>query len=430
MKKNQSFKLVLFLLISFTLFSCGQKNDIHCIIKADVINRDSKAVLLVKASEDCRVRHIEIPIINNSFEYEMIISHPEAYELVFKEEHERGSFYMNTFIAEDGVVKFTLYPEEKEDENVILGGGLTTELNSYTQMQIDKFWTKIYLYQDTLEILEERVNPYSKDWITLMGKIDTAHNEAVKKKLFGEERYLKNTRKMYIPEARKIYMTIDSILEEMNIWEYNFIKDNISLISYYLFMRDLQVHSSACCWKEGDTVLMNSAMDIYKRLSAAFPDHPYTPLVKGLLDGLKNVHEGGLFIDFTAKDINGKEVSLSSVITSNRIVLLDLWSTWCSPCLKKSREMVPVYEKFKGQGFEIVGVARGYGYSENLINTVKKENYPWINLLDENNENHIWDKYSISHSGGGIFLITSSGKIISVNASPSKIEMKLEELLK
>ena len=89
--------------------------------------------------------------------------------------------------------------------------------------------------------------------------------------------------------------------------------------------------------------------------------------------------------------------------------------------------MIPVYEEFQNLGFEIVGVARGN--TDNLNEFVKDKIYPWINLIDYNNENRIWDKYSISNSGGGIFLITSSGKIIAIDPSAAEIKQKLKELL-
>jgi peroxiredoxin len=91
--------------------------------------------------------------------------------------------------------------------------------------------------------------------------------------------------------------------------------------------------------------------------------------------------------------------------------------------------MVPVYKEFKNLGFEIVGVTRGYGDADNLNKSIKKENYPWINLIDKDNQNRVWEKYSISNRGGGTFLITSSGKIIAIDISAVEVKQKLTELL-
>ncbi|MBE9480092.1 MAG: TlpA family protein disulfide reductase [Bacteroidetes bacterium] len=428
MIQRQTLKALFLILIIFSFISCGQKNK-QCVIKGDVIGRESETLLLYKASEDCRDYNIEIPIINNSFEYVMIVSHPEVYELVFKEEHDRGSFFRNSFFVKEGEVKFTLYAEKDEDNNLFVGNNLNDNLNGFNQTQFKKFWSEIYKYNDSLDLLDEKGSLYSSEWINLVKKLAENKDEKLKKRLFSEQRYLRNTGLMYSVEGRKYQEKQDSIIDEMMLWEYNYIKENTSLLSYYLFMRDIQNHSKSCCWKEGDTALMNAAQINFQRLSSEYPDHPYSSIVKDLLEGLKNIHEGGMFIDFSAPDINGENILLSSVINNNKVVLLDLWSTWCSPCIKKSREMVPMYEEFKNLGFEIVGVTRGYGDADNLNKSIKKENYPWINIIDKDNQNRVWEKYSISNRGGGTFLITSSGKIIAIDLSAVEVKQKLTELL-
>jgi thiol-disulfide isomerase/thioredoxin len=40
-----------------------------------------------------------------------------------------------------------------------------------------------------------------------------------------------------------------------------------------------------------------------------------------------------------------------------KVVLLDFWATWCSPCMKSLPEVQALHEKFKGQGLVVIGVA-------------------------------------------------------------------------
>ena len=40
----------------------------------------------------------------------------------------------------------------------------------------------------------------------------------------------------------------------------------------------------------------------------------------------------------------------------NRIVYVDVWASWCTPCLRSMPELEALREKFRGQPFEVVAV--------------------------------------------------------------------------
>ena len=55
------------------------------------------------------------------------------------------------------------------------------------------------------------------------------------------------------------------------------------------------------------------------------------------------------FVDFT-----GKQRKLSEF--QGKFVLLDFWATWCRPCLADIPKLKVLYDKYKAEGFEIVGM--------------------------------------------------------------------------
>lgn len=59
-------------------------------------------------------------------------------------------------------------------------------------------------------------------------------------------------------------------------------------------------------------------------------------------------------VDFNFTDLNGKARKFSEF--RGKIVLLDFWATWCAPCLADIPKLKAIYEKHKGEGFEIVGM--------------------------------------------------------------------------
>lgn len=50
---------------------------------------------------------------------------------------------------------------------------------------------------------------------------------------------------------------------------------------------------------------------------------------------------------------------LSALLESNRgkVVVVDLWATWCPPCKKEIPGFINLYSKYKDKGVEIIGIA-------------------------------------------------------------------------
>lgn len=58
--------------------------------------------------------------------------------------------------------------------------------------------------------------------------------------------------------------------------------------------------------------------------------------------------------DFGFVDFAGKNRKLSEF--KGKIVLLDFWATWCKPCLAEFPKLKELYDKYKTQNFEIIGM--------------------------------------------------------------------------
>ncbi len=59
--------------------------------------------------------------------------------------------------------------------------------------------------------------------------------------------------------------------------------------------------------------------------------------------------------NFTLPDTELEEVSLSDY--EGKVVLLDFWATYCKPCEEEIPLFVELYDEYRGQGFEMIGIS-------------------------------------------------------------------------
>ena len=84
---------------------------------------------------------------------------------------------------------------------------------------------------------------------------------------------------------------------------------------------------------------------------------------EGLSEGQRMLYQNGFDVvtkeitapDFTLTNLDGQEVSLSDY--RGKVVLLNLWATWCPPCRSEMPSMQELYERFPRENFTILAVA-------------------------------------------------------------------------
>jgi thiol-disulfide isomerase/thioredoxin len=78
------------------------------------------------------------------------------------------------------------------------------------------------------------------------------------------------------------------------------------------------------------------------------------PLIKGEIAALAPAATPVRVADLMFKDADGKERKLAE--WGDRLVLLNLWATWCVPCRKEMPALDELQKKLGGPGFEVVAV--------------------------------------------------------------------------
>ena len=72
---------------------------------------------------------------------------------------------------------------------------------------------------------------------------------------------------------------------------------------------------------------------------------------------LTYLKEGYDRITFNFPDVNGNNVSLSDDKYKNKVVILQLFGTWCPNCMDETRFLSPWYDENKDRGVSIIGLA-------------------------------------------------------------------------
>lgn len=82
--------------------------------------------------------------------------------------------------------------------------------------------------------------------------------------------------------------------------------------------------------------------------------------------------------NFTLKDLEGKDVSLSDF--RGKWVILDFWGSWCPWCIKGFPELKEAYQKYAGK-LEIIGIDCNES-EEDWRAGVKKYDLPWVHVYN------------------------------------------------
>ncbi len=59
--------------------------------------------------------------------------------------------------------------------------------------------------------------------------------------------------------------------------------------------------------------------------------------------------------DMTFTGLDGKPVQFRPLI-AGKVALVDLWATWCGPCLAAVPDLQAIHNQFRDRGFTVVGV--------------------------------------------------------------------------
>lgn len=165
----------------------------------------------------------------------------------------------------------------------------------------------------------------------------------------------------------------------------------------------------------------------YKLLSKRVAASEFGMMISDFLAGTKRSEVGQIVSDFSLNDPTDKPFAFSQL--QGKYVMLDFWASWCGPCKASFPHMKELYEKYKGDKFEIYSISVDQSKPD-WLTELKRQNLPWLQALDTK-------KLAKSNFGVNgvptVFLIDPNGKILlkAVGLDPKgdgPVEKKLTEI--
>jgi len=120
-----------------------------------------------------------------------------------------------------------------------------------------------------------------------------------------------------------------------------------------------------------------SKTKLYQRIVDSYPRFRNAAMIKGSLAQAELV---GKAIRLAFDDaITGKHIDLANM--KGKVVLLDFWATWCSPCISEMPQIKNIYSQFHDKGVEIIGVSLDLAPKDGGLSRLKKfvsdKQIPW-----------------------------------------------------
>ena len=87
--------------------------------------------------------------------------------------------------------------------------------------------------------------------------------------------------------------------------------------------------------------------------------------------------------DFTLPDLQGRAVQLTAL--RGKVVFVNVWATWCAPCIEEMPTIQQLYERLHGRGLEILAVSLDALGAQVVVPFIQSHRLSFPTLLDTKN---------------------------------------------
>lgn len=155
-------------------------------------------------------------------------------------------------------------------------------------------------------------------------------------------------------------------------------------------------------------------IEAYKAIKARYRE-PKLSILDSLIFRLELI---GKPAEIVGPAFDGKEFNVDTY--KGKVVLVDVWASWCGPCIDRFDIIKRIYEKYHDKGFEVVGISLD-DKREDVKSILDRYSLPWVNIFFDPKEaegrsfeNPLAEKLQISYIPA-LFLIDKEGNYIGTD---------------
>ena len=133
---------------------------------------------------------------------------------------------------------------------------------------------------------------------------------------------------------------------------------------------------------------------------------------QGSESAVQDAASASKMLEFKTKTTEGEEIT-SDVFKKSKLTVVNLWGSWCQPCVEEIPDLQKLYENMKDKGVNVIGVAQDADTELDAVKEIiAQDNVTYTNIIPDE-DGPLKGFVMSSQLFPNTFLVDSEGNIVA-----------------